>query len=208
MREWYEEVWEGIPGDARGEDFARRRKFLLEAVRPGVRLLDLGCGAGALAAAARAAGAEVVAVDIAQAALDRAGALDPGLDLRLAPPHGPLPLADGGVEVVWSSEVIEHVADTARWLSEVRRVLAPGGRLLLTTPFHGRVSLAAGALAGPERLFDPLGQHLRFFTRRSLTELLGEFGFDGIEVAAAGGLPGFRRLLLARARRAGLAAAR
>lgn len=206
MQEWYEEVWAAIPAEARGEEFARRRAFLLAEVRPGLRLLDLGCGDGALAAAARAAGADVVGADIAQGALDRAAALDPGLELRLAPPHGPLPLEDGSVDVVWSSEVIEHVADTARWLSEVRRVLAPGGRLLLTTPFHGRLSLAVTALTGPERHFDPQGQHLRFYTRRSLAGLLAEFGFDEIEVRAAGGLPGFRRLLLARARRAGLAA--
>ncbi|MFN8133609.1 MAG: methyltransferase domain-containing protein [Solirubrobacteraceae bacterium] len=208
MRDWYEEVWAEIPAEARGEEFARRQAFLLAEVRPGVRLLDLGCGSGAFAAAARAAGAEVVGVDIAQGALDRAAALDPELDLRLAPPHGPLPLADGAVELVWASEVIEHVADTAGWLSEVRRVLAPRGRLLLTTPFHGRLSLAVAALTGPERRFDPQGQHLRFYTRRSLAGLLAEFGFDEIDVRPAGGPPGLRRLLLARARRAGLAGRR
>ncbi len=208
MRDWYEEVWAEIPAEARGEEFGRRQAFLLAEVRPGVRLLDLGCGSGAFAVAARGAGAEVVGVDIAQGALDRAAALDPGLDLRLAPPHGPLPLADGAVDLVWASEVIEHVADTARWLSEVRRVLAPRGRLLITTPFHGRLSLAASALAGPERRFDPQGQHLRFYTRRSLAGLLAEFGFDEIDVRPAGGPPGLRRLLLARARRAGLAARR
>ena len=51
----------------------------------------------------------------------------PGLDFRLAPIDGPLPFEDNRFALVWASEVIEHVADTARWLSEVRRVLGPAG---------------------------------------------------------------------------------
>jgi 2-polyprenyl-6-hydroxyphenyl methylase/3-demethylubiquinone-9 3-methyltransferase len=95
---------------------------------------------------------------------------------------------------VWSSEVIEHVADTARWLSEVRRVLAPGGRLLLTTPSHGRLRLLIG---GVERYSDPVGDHLHLYTARSLRELLRDFGFAEISVRRAGGPPLLRRLLLA-----------
>jgi ubiquinone/menaquinone biosynthesis C-methylase UbiE len=72
------------------------------------------------------------------------------------PIEGPLPFKDNSFDVVWASEVIEHVADTARWLSEVRRVLAPSGRLLVTTPSHGRLRVRAswdravlGAARGP-----------------------------------------------------------
>jgi 2-polyprenyl-3-methyl-5-hydroxy-6-metoxy-1,4-benzoquinol methylase len=97
---------------------------------------------------------------------------------------------------VWSSEVIEHVADTARWLSEVRRVLVPRGRLLLTTPSHGRLRLLVG---GIERFSEPLGDHLHLYTARSLRELLQAFGFGEISVQTAAGLPLARRLLLARA---------
>ena len=93
------------------------------------RLLDLGCGAGDFTAALAAAGASPVGVDVAEAALRRARERHPGLDFRVVPLDGPLPLEDCEFGLVWASEVIEHVADTARWLSEVRRVLAPGGRL-------------------------------------------------------------------------------
>ena len=107
-------------------------------------------------------GAEPIGVDVAQAAIDRARAGHPDLDFRLAPIDGPLPFDDVSFDVVWTSEVIEHVADTARWLSEVRRVLVPRGRLLLTTPSHGRLRVAVG---GIEAFSDPLGDHLHLYTQ-------------------------------------------
>jgi SAM-dependent methyltransferase len=177
-------------------DFELRRAFLLDQVSAGDRVLDLGSGDGTFTAELERAGAHVVAVEVAEAALNRAWSAHPELDFRLAPIGGPLPLEDCSFDVVWASEVIEHVADTARWLSEVRRVLSPRGRLLLTTPNHPRASLLTHGL---ERFSDPLGDHLHLYTRRSLLGLLHEFGFDPVEVQAAGGPPLLRRLLLARA---------
>jgi 2-polyprenyl-3-methyl-5-hydroxy-6-metoxy-1,4-benzoquinol methylase len=78
--------------------------------------------------------------------------------------------------------VLEHVADTAHFLLEVRRVLRPGGRLLVTTPAHGRLKRTAIALARFESHFDPLGQHLRFYTRRSLAATLEHAGFEDVRV--------------------------
>jgi SAM-dependent methyltransferase len=198
MRDYYEELWRRLPAELEPPDYARRLAFLLAEVRPDDRALDLGCGDGRFTAALAGAGARVVGVEVAQAAVERARAREPDLDLRLAPIDGPLPLDDGSFDLVWASEVIEHIADTARWLSEVRRVLAPGGRLLLTTPAHGRVRVA---LDGVERFSQPLGDHLHLYTRSSLRTLLEEFGFGEVSVRAVGGPPLLKRLLLARARR-------
>lgn len=196
MRDYYEELWSRLPGQLSPTEWELRRSFLLGEVRPGDRVLDLGCGDGAFAELLDGAGAQVIGADVAQAALDRAAARHPGLDLRLVPIDGPLPFDDCGFDLVWSSEVIEHVADTARWLSEVRRVLAPGARLLLTTPSHGRLRLAIG---GVERFSEPVGDHLHLYSRRSLHGLLEQFGFDQVRVRTAAGPPLIRRLLLARA---------
>jgi SAM-dependent methyltransferase len=196
VKAYYEALWERLPEELNPPDFARRREFLISGVRAGDRVLDLGCGSGEFTAVIANAGCVAVGVEVAEAALSRARARHSGLDFRLAPMDGPLPLADGSFTLVWASEVIEHVADTAAWLSEVRRVLAPRGRLLLTTPSHGRLRVA---FAGVERFSEPLGDHLHLYTRRSLREVLGEFGFGEVTVRVAGGPPGFRRLLLARA---------
>ncbi|MGI9183945.1 MAG: class I SAM-dependent methyltransferase [Solirubrobacteraceae bacterium] len=198
MQDFYEELWERLPADAEGPDLARRRDFALAEARPHDRVLDLGCGAGTFTAALAGVGASVIGADVAEAALRRARQRHPGLEFRRVACGDALPFADGAFDLVWSSEVIEHVADTARWLSEVRRVLARRGRLLLTTPNHSRARLA---LHGVERYSQPLGDHLHLYTRASLAEVLDEFGFAPVTVWAVGGAPGLRRLLLARAAR-------
>jgi len=196
IRDYYEDLWERLPAELDPPSFRRRLHFLLGEVRPEDRALDVGCGTGDFTAAMARAGADAIGVDVAEAALRRARSRHPGVEFRLVPLDGPLPFEDGSFELVWASEVIEHVADTARWLSEVRRVLAPGGRLLVTTPSHGRLRVAVG---GVERFSEPLGDHLHLYTKRSLGSLLGEFGFGEVRVRAVEGPPLLSRMLLARA---------
>jgi SAM-dependent methyltransferase len=198
VRDYYEELWQRLPQELALPEWERRRAFLLGEVRAGDRALDLGCGNGRFTAVLAAHGAAAIGADVAEAALARARGEYRGLDFRLIPVDGPLPFEDNTFDLVWASEVIEHIADTARWLSEIRRVLIPHGRLLLTTPDHSRLKLA---LHGIERYSDPLGDHLHLYTRRSLRTLLTEFGFGEISVKAAGGLPLLKRTLLVRAAR-------
>ena len=197
LKDYLEDLWERLPADLEPPDLALRRDFLLRSkIAPGERALDLGCGEGTFTELLAHAGADVVGADVAEAALARARGARPELAFDLVPIDGPLPYEDSTFALVWASEVIEHVADTARWFAAVRRVIAPGGRLLLTTPAHGRVGMA---LRGVERYSEPLGDHLHLYTRRSLVEVLSDFGFSEIEVRSRGGLPPLRRMLLARA---------
>jgi SAM-dependent methyltransferase len=201
VRRWYEDFWADAPADPEPWAWERRRALLLAEARPGERVLDLGCGAGRFVAALRGAGADPIGVELAEAALERARRNAPGADLRLVEPDGSLPLEHASVDLVWCSEVLEHVADTAHVLLEVRRVLRPGGRLLITVPFHGRVKGALIALVRLDAHFDPLGQHLRFYTRSSLVAALRQSGFEAVRVRPWGGPPLLRTGLMARARR-------
>ncbi len=194
MRDYYEELWERLPDDLHPPDLALRRAFAAAHVAAGDRVLDLGCGEGDLTAVLAQTGARALGVDVAPAALERARRRHPQLTFGLTPIDGPLAFDDGSFDVVWSSEVIEHVADTARWLSEVRRVLVPGGRLLVTTPHHGRMALA---LHGIGRYSEPLGDHLHLYSARSLRRLLEDFDFTQIDVQRRVGPPLLRRLLTA-----------
>jgi SAM-dependent methyltransferase len=182
VRAHYEDFWADAPADPEPWQWERRRALLLGEARPGERVLDLGCGAGRFVAALREAGAEPIGVELAEAALERARANAPGADLRLVEDDGSLPLEHASVDLVWCSEVLEHVPDTAHLLLEVRRVLRPGGRLVVTVPGHGRLRTALVALTRFEAHFDPLGQHVRFYTRRSLAATLEHAGFEDVRV--------------------------
>jgi SAM-dependent methyltransferase len=197
LKEYYEDLWGRLGAELAPPELERRSGFLLGELSAGDRVLDLGCGDGRFTVLAAAAnGVSAVGAEVAEAALARARTTHPSLDFRLVPFDGPLPFADGEFTLVWASEVIEHVADTARWLSEVRRVLRPAGRLLLSTPSHGRLQLLAG---GIERYSPPLGDHLHLYSSTSLRRLLEEFGFGDVEVRSVAGPPLLRRTLLARA---------
>jgi SAM-dependent methyltransferase len=159
-----DELWELVPAEP-GPPPAHLVEFVRSLGRVG-RALDLGCGDGRLTAELDARA--LTAADVSAVALERARARLPGALLVELEPDAPLPLGDGAFDLVLCAETVEHVRDVQLFLSEIRRVLRPGGELALTTP-------AGRSLARPE---DPLSPHLRRFTRRSLGRVLGELGFE------------------------------
>ena len=90
-------------------------------------------------------------------ALARARAVAPGADLRLLEPDGSIPLEHGSVDLVWCSEVLEHVADGGHLLQEARRVLRPGGRILVTVPVPRARQGGADRAAALRRPLRPAG---------------------------------------------------
>lgn len=109
--------------------------FSMGRLRPGERVLDIGCGAGfdALQAAAQVGpSGHVIAVDMTQAMLDKthAGATELGLR-NVEVRHGymeELPVEDSSIDVVISNGVINLTPDKTGTMREVFRVLRPGGR--------------------------------------------------------------------------------
>ena len=178
MSRYDDDIWrlvpaEGAPPPAHLVSFVRGLGEPADA-------LDLGCGDGRLTAELRAG--ELVAADVSGVALERARRRVPAARTVHLEPDQPLPLDDGRFDLVLCAETIEHVRDVQLMLSEVRRVLRPGGRLAVTTPAHGRITGLGIAARGFERSFDPLSPHLRFFTARSLATLLDALGFEPGEI--------------------------
>ena len=141
------------------------------------RALDLGCGDGRLIAELGAL--KLFAADVSPVALERAR-MRLGADAQIVEtdPDAPLPLEDSQFDLVLCAETLEHVRDVQLFLSEIRRVLRPGGTLAVTTPAHSRLTGLKLVVRGFENGFDPLSPHLRFFSKRSLARLLGELGYD------------------------------
>lgn len=180
VRQLFEDIWEQLPVRLEPPDWEARRGFLLGHVRPGARVLDLGCGEGQFTAESAAAGAEATGADVADGALRRARAAYPGLTFVRVPYDEPLPFADATFDVVWLSEVIERVVDAGRFLAETRRVLRPDGVLLLTTPSAGRLRTLL------EGMPDPSSDRLRLYTRRSLERTMRDAGFSEVKVIRFG----------------------
>lgn len=114
-------------------------------LRPGDRLLDLGCGAGRHAFEALRRGARVVAFDYDEAELKDVASMTSAMaGADEIPPEGRsgsvrgdatrLPYPDGSFDRIIASEVMEHIPDDGTALAELARVLRPGGTMAVTVP--------------------------------------------------------------------------
>jgi len=140
--------------------------------RPGAVLLDYGCGAGAVVAAARAAGLNMFGADVyysgsqTRQQAERAGLLGASIhEMR----DGRLDFAGRAFDLVVNNQVMEHVEDLEATLDEIDRVLKPGGTLL--SLFPSRDVFREGHIGIPFAHRLPKGSRLRFlytWTLRSL----------------------------------------
>jgi ubiquinone/menaquinone biosynthesis C-methylase UbiE len=162
------------------------RRILAERVRSikegRARVLEIGCGhLDFTLDYLRSACGELVATDLEQLfPVDTQ--LPPGVSFQLADALD-LPFDEGSFDCVIALEVIEHVTDADRFVSEALRVLRPGGKFIFTTPNRLRLTaLARYPIGRPIRFphtyaVDPvLGEirHLREFSHRDLRQLVRE----------------------------------
>jgi SAM-dependent methyltransferase len=152
------------------------------AVDTGDRLLDVACGSGLALELARARGADVSGIDASHRLVAVARDRNPDADIRVGDMHA-MPWHDATFDVVTSFRGIWGTTPDA--LHEVRRVLAPGGRLGLTVWGHIKASAGAWALA-PFRLADApkvANQAAMVSLGRpgAGEELLARFGFVDIQ---------------------------
>jgi len=164
---------------------------LLDAVQAGegVRLLDVACGTGELAAVAHWRGAHVTGVDLAGAMLARSRERLPHeVELREGDAQA-LPFADTSFDAVTLAFVLGHLADPQRGLAEARRVLAPGGRMAFAwwREFEYAVAfrVVLGAIREHGRLDVPLpaGPPFDQFSSRDACErALADAGFVELTV--------------------------
>jgi len=156
-------------------------------VRPGDRLLDLGCGFGRHAYQAARLGAEVVALDAGadevSAVRDTLGAMADAGELdaeeaRVGAVQGDalsLPFASASFDRVIASEVLEHIPDDSAAMAELARVLRPGGSMAVTVPRCGP-EFVNWALS--DAYHDVPGGHVRIYRHGELVTRLRSVGLE------------------------------
>jgi len=163
--EWWLELPEAV--EAKRATFARLLALLERRVAPG-RLLDIGSAVGLLLEVARERGWQPTGVEVSRHAVQFARErLGDGVTIH----HGRLedaPLDEASFDAITMTDVLEHLPDPVASLQRCRELLAPEGRLLITTP-------AVGCLS--ERLmrggwFQYKDEHTRMFTARALRTAL------------------------------------
>jgi SAM-dependent methyltransferase len=188
IEEYYEDYWERPEDYADPSTPARQallRRFMAS-VPHGSRILDVGCGTGEFCEFFAREGLQAEGIDVSKAAIAYARRTFPG---RLFHEGGVDTLLEHGrgcYDVVFSSEVIEHLFDVAGWLGSINELLTSSGHLVLTTPYHGLIKNLAIDLFGYSRHYDPLGQHIRFFDRRGLARCLELCGFEAVSWSGYG----------------------
>jgi SAM-dependent methyltransferase len=142
---------------------------------PGRNVLDLGCRDGALTQA-YAGGNEIVGVDADREALAEAQKL--GIETRWADLDDPLPFGDASFDVVVAGELLEHLRDPHRVVSEVLRVVRPGGTFVGSVPNAYRLKNRLRFLRGRKPENDPT--HLQMFAAHDVRALLA--GFEDVQL--------------------------
>ncbi|MGO8909004.1 MAG: class I SAM-dependent methyltransferase [Bradyrhizobium sp.] len=122
--------WEMIAHGSGQEEAIHYRQRAASFVPAGSRVLDVACGSGANIPWLRE-GREYFGVDISSTGLRRAE--NAGVPLACADADA-LPFADGTFDAVIATNVLEHSTDPVRTLGEMRRVVRPGGRVVLLGP--------------------------------------------------------------------------
>lgn len=182
--------------------------------RRGSALLDAGCDDGNLTMrfAAAAGSTQVSGIEVVEARAHLAA--ERGVDVTAADLNEVLPYEDSTFDVVCSNQVIEHLSNTDNFVSELYRILRPGGYVVASTEnlasWHNVFALILGwqpfSLTNVSRqrlgLGNPLAihrgqswfvgetwQHLRVFAQRGLRELFEAHGFAVERVIGAGYYP-------------------
>lgn len=168
------------------------------------RVFDLGCGNGSVAQTLTNEGWDVTGVDPSIEGIQQARTAYPNLKLDLGSAYDSLSKTCGHFPVVLSLEVIEHLYAPRDYANCIFELLDPGGLAIISTPYHGYLKNLAIALSGKmDRHFTALWDHghIKFWSIRTLGELLREAGFVDLDFARVGRIPSLAKSMIVTARK-------
>jgi 2-polyprenyl-3-methyl-5-hydroxy-6-metoxy-1,4-benzoquinol methylase len=169
-------------------------QYLLPALMPMLqrenKILDLGCGNGALSIELIKAGFDVFGID----------ASEEGISQKLPPE-----LRNASFSTLISTEVIEHLYDPKGFIRFCKQILSntKNGELIISTPYHGYFkNLVLSLFNKWDDHLDPnwSGGHIKFWSRATLSQLLMNEGFEVIRFKGCGRFPYFWKSMVLQAR--------
>lgn len=153
---------------------------------PGGKFLDIGCATGNMMRKMKALGWDVYGVDLNEKAVKRAN--ESGLtNAKIGFTHQ-LDFEDNFFDAVYLNQTLEHILDVDATMLEMRRVLKPGGELLIGTPSTGSLDFK---LFGKKSSIMDVPRHTYYFNPKNVSRLLQNYGFTIREVIAKDIFGGF-----------------
>lgn len=151
---------------------ARHIGFLSRGLPEGAAILDVGCGRGVIFGPLADRGFRVFGVEMSE---DAVRGCDPRADVRIAQRLSEAGFEDESFDQVVIWHVLEHIADPFETIRECRRILKPGGRLIVAVP---NFSSAQARWSGPHWFHLDPPRHLYHFSLEALERLVTRSGFD------------------------------
>lgn len=169
-------------------------RYLAGELAPGTRVLDIGCGNGSLSARFLELGCTVVGLDASDTGIAAARHAFPTArwEVLLADEKVLANLGEDPFDIVISTEVVEHLYDPRAYMRGCLAAIRPGGKFIISTPYHGYLKNLAIALTDHwdthhTVLWD--GGHIKFWSRKTLTELLATSGLQKSQFMGVGRVP-------------------
>ncbi len=186
LRDYYDDHWRHVE---EGEVDYSRLRLVLDALEPGERVLDSGCGPGFLAELLQEHGFDVVGTDVSAVGPERTRARGiPAQQVDLD--TEPLPFSDDEFDAVIANSNLEHLFYMRRHIAECVRCIKPGGKFIWLVPnlghWHYRLWLLAGRF--PYIPNSPTDEyHIRYTTAYEAKKLLRHAGLTKIRIRGHAG---------------------
>lgn len=157
---------------------ANVRLDVIDRYKPGKKMLDVGCSAGFFIEAAQMRGYDVQGIEFAAAAIERSASSVRGKIVH-GDVHKELDRWQQNLDWVSAFDIIEHVHDPIKFLSDIKKILKPGGLLVMSTPDTGHY--LRRLMGASWSMLQPL-QHTILFSRDAMKKMLIAEGFTDIKI--------------------------
>lgn len=149
-------------------------------------ILEAGCGAAVFSPHLARRANHLRAFDPSTAQISANCEAHPGISFFIQDPGDRLAAESKSFDAIWAAGTLAQIANPSFAMQEFYRVLQPGGRLLITVPYHGFLKNLLIALFRWDRHFAPDLPAIRFFTKKMITGLVHSTGFHDIRVETCG----------------------